>query len=382
MRLARRRPSSTDLENSSAIAEARMNECVLGGGGKEEEDVEGEGEDDDGEVSKSSILSPSISWILGTMEDERRLYRLDGVAHVAGTIDAELFMDKSANRVHLRWLPFVARLDDMGSYSWGAAALAWLYRCMCRVANRNVTNLVRDGGTPPSAFGARAQEAPPGDRRAARVRRPTRCGTGSHLLGPFGGDHDVDDSAANIQPENVEDIWNLRGVLNISWHKSIQKRWNETYVSYYKKLVIRSSLTSVQPPRRSAVAVHLNSHLIAQQPLSFAKPPPSCNSHRSFEGALPLLGHSASLSPTLPIACSIEGAFELPEFQHVSVSLMNEINAVLDQGGGGGSSSTFYAAPLAFSVPSSGNEGDDINDANLQQINNDIEFIINQETIN
>ncbi|QHO15142.1 uncharacterized protein DS421_10g292360 [Arachis hypogaea] len=48
------------------------------------------------------------------------------------------------------------------------------------------------GGTPPSAFGVGAQEAPPGDRRAARVRRPTRCGTGSHLLGPFGGDHDVD----------------------------------------------------------------------------------------------------------------------------------------------------------------------------------------------
>ncbi|RYR07599.1 hypothetical protein Ahy_B05g074993 isoform G [Arachis hypogaea] len=114
------------------------------------------------------------------MEDERWLYRLDGVAHVAGTIDEEdlfgelpppdkrklytvhftwfherfrvlpadaseetmhiyarayimmllstqLFMYKSANRVHHLWLPFVARLDDMGSYSWGAAALAWLY---------------------------------------------------------------------------------------------------------------------------------------------------------------------------------------------------------------------------------------------------------------
>ncbi|RYQ92822.1 hypothetical protein Ahy_B09g099070 [Arachis hypogaea] len=47
-------------------------------------------------------------------------------------------MDKSANRVHLHCLPFVARLDDIGSYSWGAAALAWLYRCMCRVANRNI----------------------------------------------------------------------------------------------------------------------------------------------------------------------------------------------------------------------------------------------------
>ncbi|KAF3435232.1 hypothetical protein FNV43_RR22319 [Rhamnella rubrinervis] len=27
------------------------------------------------------------------------------------------------------------------------------------------------------------------------------------------------DSAANVQPENVEDIWNLRGILNTSWHK-------------------------------------------------------------------------------------------------------------------------------------------------------------------
>ncbi|RYQ94838.1 hypothetical protein Ahy_B08g089787 [Arachis hypogaea] len=57
-------------------------------------------------------------------------------------LSTQLFGDKSANQVHIRWLPFVANLDDMGRYSWGSAALAWLYRCMCRVANRNVTNLV------------------------------------------------------------------------------------------------------------------------------------------------------------------------------------------------------------------------------------------------
>ncbi|RYR06655.1 hypothetical protein Ahy_B05g073964 [Arachis hypogaea] len=51
----------------------------------------------------------------------------------------------------------------------------------------------------------------------------------------------------------------------------------------------------------------------------------------------------------------------------------NEIDADLDQGGGGGSTSTFYAAPLAFSGPSSGNEGDEINDANLQQIMEDFD---------
>ncbi|RYR28279.1 hypothetical protein Ahy_B01g052398 [Arachis hypogaea] len=44
----------------------------------------------------------------------------------------KLFGDKSANRVHIQWLPFVANLDDVGSYSQGSAALAWLYRCMCQ----------------------------------------------------------------------------------------------------------------------------------------------------------------------------------------------------------------------------------------------------------
>ncbi|RYQ87823.1 hypothetical protein Ahy_B09g095369 [Arachis hypogaea] len=56
-------------------------------------------------------------------------------------LSTQLFGDKSANRVHIRWLSFMARLDEMGTYSWGSAALAWLYRCMCRVANKNATNL-------------------------------------------------------------------------------------------------------------------------------------------------------------------------------------------------------------------------------------------------
>ncbi|RYQ90158.1 hypothetical protein Ahy_B09g096409 isoform B [Arachis hypogaea] len=54
---------------------------------------------------------------------------------------SQLFADKSGNRVHIRWLPYVARLEEMGTYSWGSAALAWLYRCMCRVANRHVVKL-------------------------------------------------------------------------------------------------------------------------------------------------------------------------------------------------------------------------------------------------
>ncbi|RYQ82342.1 hypothetical protein Ahy_B10g100930 [Arachis hypogaea] len=58
-----------------------------------------------------------------------------------GADEETLFADKSGNRIHIRWLPYVARLEEMGGYSWGSAALAWLYRCMCRVANRHVVKL-------------------------------------------------------------------------------------------------------------------------------------------------------------------------------------------------------------------------------------------------
>ncbi|QHO23069.1 uncharacterized protein DS421_12g360470 [Arachis hypogaea] len=62
-------------------------------------------------------------------------------AYIMILLGTQLFADKSGNRVHIRWLPYVARLEEMGTYSWGSAALAWLYRCMCRVANRHVVKL-------------------------------------------------------------------------------------------------------------------------------------------------------------------------------------------------------------------------------------------------
>ncbi|RYR16563.1 hypothetical protein Ahy_B04g073609 [Arachis hypogaea] len=63
-------------------------------------------------------------------------------AYIMMLLSTQLFGDKSGNRVYIRWLSFVARLDEMGNYSWALAALAWLYRCMCWIANRNVMNLV------------------------------------------------------------------------------------------------------------------------------------------------------------------------------------------------------------------------------------------------
>ncbi|RYQ88442.1 hypothetical protein Ahy_B09g095630 isoform B [Arachis hypogaea] len=48
-------------------------------------------------------------------EDTVRIYAR---AHIMMLLSTQLFGDKSENWVHIRWLPFVARLDEMGTYSW------------------------------------------------------------------------------------------------------------------------------------------------------------------------------------------------------------------------------------------------------------------------
>ncbi|QHO22663.1 Serine/threonine protein phosphatase 7 long form isogeny [Arachis hypogaea] len=47
-------------------------------------------------------------------------------AYIMMLLSMQLFGDKSGTRLHIRWLPYVARLEDMGQYS--SAALSWLYR--------------------------------------------------------------------------------------------------------------------------------------------------------------------------------------------------------------------------------------------------------------
>ncbi|RYR29285.1 hypothetical protein Ahy_B01g053651 [Arachis hypogaea] len=49
-------------------------------------------------------------------------------AYIMMLLGTQLFGDKSGTHLHIRWLPYVAKLEDMGGYSWGSAALSWLYR--------------------------------------------------------------------------------------------------------------------------------------------------------------------------------------------------------------------------------------------------------------
>ncbi|XP_029144544.1 protein MAIN-LIKE 1-like [Arachis hypogaea] len=96
--------------------------------------------------SQIQKFAVSCSWFQETFgecpegTDEATVRRF-ARAYIMMLLGTQLFADKSGNRIHIRWLPYMARLEEMGGYSWGSAALAWLYRCMCRVANKHVVKL-------------------------------------------------------------------------------------------------------------------------------------------------------------------------------------------------------------------------------------------------
>ena len=46
-------------------------------------------------------------------------------------IGGSLFVDKSSNKVSLRYLQFLGDLKECKKYAWGAAILSFLYRQMC-----------------------------------------------------------------------------------------------------------------------------------------------------------------------------------------------------------------------------------------------------------
>ncbi|RYQ88443.1 hypothetical protein Ahy_B09g095630 isoform A [Arachis hypogaea] len=71
----------------------------------------------------SGCLTDFVTWFherfrvlpANATEDTVRIYAR---AHIMMLLSTQLFGDKSENWVHIRWLPFVARLDEMGTYSW------------------------------------------------------------------------------------------------------------------------------------------------------------------------------------------------------------------------------------------------------------------------
>nr|XP_023877920.1 serine/threonine-protein phosphatase 7 long form homolog [Quercus suber] len=57
--------------------------------------------------------------------------------HLLVWMGALLFMDKSADRVSLLPLQFLNPISNGRQYSWGSAALAWLYRHFCSASKKD-----------------------------------------------------------------------------------------------------------------------------------------------------------------------------------------------------------------------------------------------------
>ncbi|RYR52235.1 hypothetical protein Ahy_A06g027156 [Arachis hypogaea] len=74
-------------------------------------------------------------------DTDEEIVRRYARAYTMMLLSTHLFDDKFDTRMHIQWLSYVARLEDMGGYSWRSAALSWLYQCLCRVANKNVVKL-------------------------------------------------------------------------------------------------------------------------------------------------------------------------------------------------------------------------------------------------
>ncbi|KAI4384300.1 hypothetical protein MLD38_002473 [Melastoma candidum] len=62
-------------------------------------------------------------------------------AYILQLIGSMIFPDKSDNLVHLMWLPLLEDFELCGSYSWGSACLAWLYRQLCRAADKKASQI-------------------------------------------------------------------------------------------------------------------------------------------------------------------------------------------------------------------------------------------------
>ncbi|XP_052489895.1 protein MAIN-LIKE 2-like [Gossypium raimondii] len=62
-------------------------------------------------------------------------------AYIMHIIGGVLMPDANNNKVHLMYLPLLVDLSSVGSYSWGSAVLAVLYRELCRTTNPDVVDM-------------------------------------------------------------------------------------------------------------------------------------------------------------------------------------------------------------------------------------------------
>lgn len=74
---------------------------------------------------------------LPPLADDQMIHRY-ARAYILSIIGGVLLPNKTGDSVHLIYLPLLRDLDYVGHYSWGSAALAVLYRQLCRGSRHDV----------------------------------------------------------------------------------------------------------------------------------------------------------------------------------------------------------------------------------------------------
>ncbi|KAH1130209.1 hypothetical protein J1N35_001587 [Gossypium stocksii] len=62
-------------------------------------------------------------------------------AYIMHIIGGVLMLDSNNNKVHIMYLPLLADLSNVCSYSWGSAVLAALYRELCQTTKPAVVDM-------------------------------------------------------------------------------------------------------------------------------------------------------------------------------------------------------------------------------------------------
>ena len=75
------------------------------------------------------------------MDTDDEVVQQNARYHLLVQMEALLFMDKSADQVSLLTLPLFNPMSNARQYSWGSAALAWLYKQLCSASKKDVMQI-------------------------------------------------------------------------------------------------------------------------------------------------------------------------------------------------------------------------------------------------
>ena len=89
----------------------------------------------DGQRIQIKALVDRIAQSLPSDANELQVHQY-AHCYVLALLGDMVFIDKSGDRVHIMWLEFMENLNDPPKYSWGSAALSWLYRQLCNATDK------------------------------------------------------------------------------------------------------------------------------------------------------------------------------------------------------------------------------------------------------